>query len=966
MTRAAPALMALLLPAAAAAQIPQPRLDAVLPPAARAGTTVDARIVGGALDDADKLIFSHPGITAAPVMTTPDRFIPEPRLVKNQFKISVAADVPAGVYEVRAAGFLGLSNARRFVVGEGEEIFEKEPNNDLKAAAELAVGAAVSGTCDPQNYDTFKIAVQKGRRILIDCWALRIDSRALPVLTLLDESGRRLRESVGSKFRDPRLDFTPAVDGVVFVRLCDVGFAGGDTTFYRLTVGASPWIEFADPVVLRGGADNAVTLYGLNLPGSAPSDVVGADGLALEKLAVTIAAPADAVELPTDGFARPGAAAADLWSWRLKGSNPVRFMIADVAPTAEVEPNDAPESPQALTPPVEIAGRFGGPADRDGFAFDAKKGDRLWIEIFSRRFGLPTDPILVIQQIVKNEKGETSLKELATAEEQPFPLPGLPTDAHNRIRLSLEDPAVLWTAPEDGRFRVLVRDQAAGARPDPRTAYRLRIRPPRPDFRLVALPIEEYAPENKWGPWISVLRRGGSQRLLVAAYRREGFEGAIRIEAESPPPGLLARPTIITPERSATTLVLQAAPDAPAYAGPIRLVGRSDALARPVRSIELAGLVNDAGEPLLGTLTDRLCASVDANLTAPLTAQLGGETPSFRMSRGGKLKVPVTLVKNADFPEIEKVKVKLTAAGIPNPRDTKPIGATEVTLDTANAKAEMELDFTERAVAGSFSFHVAGEATVPYRRCPPRAARAAEDQKRIEEVAKQVAEEAKQAEAARAAAEQAAKQAGEVVPPAEQALAKAKEANNAEETAKAETALAEAKKKVEAAQKAHQDAVEAKKRADALVAAGEQAKKNAAEELKQANEANKEQKLKIWVASLPVVVEVVSFPVVVTVPAGGVTLKAGEKVEAPVQVARDFGFADAVTLELAPPQGVALKLAEACAIPKEAGEGKLAIAVDAAVAPGKYDVVVRASISFNGRALKHDVPLSVTVEAKAE
>src|SRR5436189_131462 len=116
---------------AASPQVPQPKFYALQPAGAKAGTTVDVRIASGTdLDGADRLIFSHPGITAKPLTEEPGGVYPQGRTIDGKFKVTVAADVPAGIYEVRAAGYFGITNARRFAVGDRDDVTEKEPNND--------------------------------------------------------------------------------------------------------------------------------------------------------------------------------------------------------------------------------------------------------------------------------------------------------------------------------------------------------------------------------------------------------------------------------------------------------------------------------------------------------------------------------------------------------------------------------------------------------------------------------------------------------------------------------------------------------------------------------------------------------------------------------------------------------------------------------------------------------------------
>ncbi|HYF00135.1 MAG TPA: hypothetical protein VEJ18_14540, partial [Planctomycetota bacterium] len=75
-----PALLAPALLGAQQNQIPQPRLYALQPAGAKAGTTVEVRLTSGAeIDGVDRLLFSHPGIKAEPVTVGPDRLFPEAR-----------------------------------------------------------------------------------------------------------------------------------------------------------------------------------------------------------------------------------------------------------------------------------------------------------------------------------------------------------------------------------------------------------------------------------------------------------------------------------------------------------------------------------------------------------------------------------------------------------------------------------------------------------------------------------------------------------------------------------------------------------------------------------------------------------------------------------------------------------------------------------------------------------------------
>src|ERR1041385_8354896 len=70
------------------ADLPYPRFDRLTPLGGNAGATVEVEIIGNDIDDVKSLMLDHPGLKAEFVK---ERF----------FRISIAADVPPGTYDVR-------------------------------------------------------------------------------------------------------------------------------------------------------------------------------------------------------------------------------------------------------------------------------------------------------------------------------------------------------------------------------------------------------------------------------------------------------------------------------------------------------------------------------------------------------------------------------------------------------------------------------------------------------------------------------------------------------------------------------------------------------------------------------------------------------------------------------------------------------------------------------------------------
>src|SRR3954451_22596026 len=92
-----PALLA--LAGTAEAQFPRHTLTSVFPAGGRAGENVEVQIAGTEADGAVTLAFDHPGLRAF-------------RGKGAKFTVAIAPDVPAGHYDVRLVGPLGVGNAR--------------------------------------------------------------------------------------------------------------------------------------------------------------------------------------------------------------------------------------------------------------------------------------------------------------------------------------------------------------------------------------------------------------------------------------------------------------------------------------------------------------------------------------------------------------------------------------------------------------------------------------------------------------------------------------------------------------------------------------------------------------------------------------------------------------------------------------------------------------------------------------
>ncbi|MFN0055937.1 MAG: hypothetical protein ACKV0T_27650 [Planctomycetales bacterium] len=555
----------------AQAQLPLARLTAVHPSGAQRGTSVDITVTGTDLDESSHLYFSHPGITAAPkTQMVEGKAVP----VAGQFVVTVSAEVPPGVYDMRARGLFGLSNPRSFTVGDRKEVLETEPNNTPEQATAIELNSVVNGRSDGgADIDWYKISAKAGQRILASLRSRKIDSRMEGVVELY-QGGRRLAHQRVTGKREPLLDFTSAADGEYLLKVHDFVFNGSPEYFYRLTVHTGPHLEFILPASGVANSTGEYTVYGRNLAGGQPSGFKGSDGKILEQLKVQIATASDpAAFLPGEPVG-PEEAGGDGIAYAMSSaagtSNPLTIFYATAQTGLEQEPNDAPDKAQKISVPIEVTGQFQARGDVDVFHFDAKPGDVYWIEVFGQRNGDPADPVLTIDQVKKNEKGEEVVTRVTVQDDNPLNIGG------PQFNTTTDDPVFRFAAPAEATFRVTVRDRSFESRGDPSLVYRLSIRKEQPDFRLVALPaFPSTDPNQLQNTWDLGLRKGDNVHVTVMAFRRDGYIGPIEVNAEGLSAGVTCSGATIGTNQNAVNLVLTATEQAPEWFGSIRLVGRA-------------------------------------------------------------------------------------------------------------------------------------------------------------------------------------------------------------------------------------------------------------------------------------------------------------------------------------------------------------------------------------------------------
>ncbi|HEX5269978.1 MAG TPA: PPC domain-containing protein, partial [Gemmataceae bacterium] len=430
MIRHSLAVVALL--AATAAHADPPTASYIFPAGGQRGQVVSVRVGGLNLHDACGFEMLGPGVTATnplkrtrtawfegPLLPLPESQQQEDYPKDMAGRVTIAADAPLGVRPWRLWTAQGATPSMKFAVGDLPEVVEQEIDGD-PVPVEVTPPVTVNGRIFPrEDVDVWTFRAAKGQTFTCEVSALRLGSPLDARLEVLGPDGRRIAEAVGER-TDPRLRFTAPADGVYSARIHDVGFKGGQSYVYRLTITAGPYVDRTYPLGGRRGTTTKFELSGQGLP-----------------------AEPVAIPLPPDG--------AGDYAHRLttagRLTNPFLLALDDLPEYL------AGQTKFPVTLPAVLNGRITRPGEFHDWPLVLKKGEAVDFEVGATRLGSPLRSVLTLL--------DASGKELMRADSAAEQLP---------------DVGLRFKPAADGIYRVRIRDRF-GHRAGPDFAYRLRVVP---------------------------------------------------------------------------------------------------------------------------------------------------------------------------------------------------------------------------------------------------------------------------------------------------------------------------------------------------------------------------------------------------------------------------------------------------------------------------------------------------------
>lgn len=554
---------------------PSLSLQRLTPTGCQRGVAQEIELAGAGLKDVTSLFLLDPAIGVT-------------RGEKDRWRIEAGEAAVPRDRDLWAVGTSGVAGPLRFSVSLIPQALEEEKNDAPDAAQRVECPVVVHGRIEPGvDRDWLRFAAERGEHVAIACRSYSLDGLVEPALTVVDPLGREIRHDPGGA-RDGFVHFTAEESGEHLVLVQERAYRQNKANGYALEIRKGPWLLAAFPHVLKAGSPSDVTLYGYALPGGSKAELDGGAEDGLKQLVVSVTAPAEG-DVDGGGWTPASAVMFGGFAYQHPGvGGSIRFQLADAEIVAETDaPNDRIGQAQALSLPVEVAGRFLTRNDVDWYRFQATKGQTLWIEAVGQRAGETID----LDAAIHDEKGKLLLALGDQAQPKGFPA-ALPLDTL--------DPGGAWKVPADGEYCLAIRDLYGSIASGVNRGYRLSIGPRREAATIVAVTAG-----------VSV-KPGGSASLKLIVVRRGGHKAPIRIWAENLPPGLGVQELTLPGDKAEGELQLTAAADAASFTGALQLAAETQLDGQTARiPVRIIAHIHD-GKPQRVRLCEGLIISIPA------------------------------------------------------------------------------------------------------------------------------------------------------------------------------------------------------------------------------------------------------------------------------------------------------------------------------------------------------------------
>ncbi len=257
----------------------------LFPAGGQVGTTVEIEAGGLNINKAKKVVFNHPGIkgTVEPVVESSENRRKRRRLNdqsspqladKVRIKITIAEDVPCGLYDLRLQSPKGLSNKLPFEVSSYPNFIENKKSSIKQPNEVTTLPAVLCGYVTPGGVDYFRFSGHKGEtfvasvkgRQLVPYIADAVPGWFQPVIKIVDSKGKEIAYSDDYYHNvDPVIIVTLPKDDRYTLMIHDAIYRGREDFNYRIELGVIPFVTGRYPAYGLVGKKVKQHIEGVNL-----------------------------------------------------------------------------------------------------------------------------------------------------------------------------------------------------------------------------------------------------------------------------------------------------------------------------------------------------------------------------------------------------------------------------------------------------------------------------------------------------------------------------------------------------------------------------------------------------------------------------------------------------------------------------------------------------------------------------
>jgi hypothetical protein len=318
--------------------------------------------------------------------------------------VTIGPGVPLGAVQLTFAGDGGNSAPVTFAVDRFAAVQEVGATDSARTAMPIKLPVTVVGVVDRAgDVDYFRFEATAGDQIGAQVTASEIGSKIDAALVLTDEGGTVLTEGTTS------LGYVVHKTGTYAIGIRDREFRGGSNFHYRLHVGPVPVVTGVFPLAAQRGRTTSVHVTGVNL---------GSSSSFTTKVTVPAdAVPGSKVPVPLGGLQAVGSAS----------------VVVSEFPSVVLDPATGGD----IRVPGSADGIFTKPNEAQTAHFNAKKDERLIVEVLAQRAGSPVDSVIEILdntgKVVPRATLRCTAKTLVTFRDHDSRGAGIRLDAWNEL-----------------------------------------------------------------------------------------------------------------------------------------------------------------------------------------------------------------------------------------------------------------------------------------------------------------------------------------------------------------------------------------------------------------------------------------------------------------------------------------------------------------------------------------------------